>query len=87
MSNTITNALEKLESDENELVELCGKMVNAYGGAIYAFDLFANGAANRSLGLSTGFRTMIREKNFICAGALVRLQLDTAFRFSSTQGF
>ena len=81
IGKTIAEALDELESDERALVELCGEMVKAYGGAIYAFDLFAYGAANRSLGLSTGFRTMIGEQNFICAGALVRLQLDTAFRF------
>lgn len=78
---TISEALNILESDEKKLIDLCAKMAKAHDGDFYPFDIFASGAANRSIALSVGFRTMIRDKNLICAGALLRLQLDTAFRF------
>ena len=78
---TVAEAIDVLESDAKKLFDLCVQMVHAHDGDVYPFDLFANGAANRSLALSSGFRTMIRDRNFICAGAIVRLQLDTAFRF------
>ena len=78
---SIEEALAILESDAKDLVSVCVKMVEAYDGAVYPFDLFANGAANRTLALSKGFRQMIRDRNLICAGAILRLQLDTAFRF------
>ena len=78
---SIEEALDVLESDSKKLVDLCADIVKADDGAVYPFDLFANGAANRSLALSKGFRQMIRDKNLICAGAILRLQLDTAFRF------
>ena len=60
---------------------LFGRMIMAFGGALYGFDLLATAALNRSLALSSGFRIMIRERNLICAGPLVRWQLDTALRF------
>lgn len=78
---TISDALNILESDAEKLINLCAEMANAHNGDMYPFDLLANGAANRSIALSAGFRIMIREKNLICAGAILRLQLDTSFRF------
>jgi hypothetical protein len=48
--------------------------------AIYVSDLIIFGALKRTLSLSDGFRRHIREHNFTCAAALLRLQLDTALR-------
>ena len=80
-SEVIEAALAKVEADAKAMFELAGNMLRAYGGAMYGFDFLANAAVNRSLAVSSGFRTMIREQNLICAGALVRLQLDTVLRF------
>jgi hypothetical protein len=43
-------------------------------------DLVIFGALKRTLALSGGFRRHIRDRNFTCAAALLRLQLDTALR-------
>jgi len=48
--------------------------------ALYPMDFLANGAVKRALALSSGFRSMIESKNMVCAGALLRLQVDTALR-------
>jgi hypothetical protein len=56
-------------------------MAKAAGGAVYGMDLLAFGALNRSMAHTAGFRTLIKGRNLICAGALLRLQLDTAMRF------
>jgi hypothetical protein len=56
-------------------------MFEAFGGAMYGMDLLAAGALNRSKAYVAGFRTLLAGKNLICAGALLRLQLDTAMRF------
>ena len=80
-SDAIELALVALEAAENNMLDRSVRMLQAYGGALYGFDLLASAALNRSLALSSGFRTMIRERNLICAGPLVRLQLDTALRF------
>ena len=55
-------------------------MLEAYDHAMYQFDFLAIAAAKRSIALSAGFRTMVRDQNLICAGAILRLQLDTALR-------
>jgi hypothetical protein len=57
------------------------RMSAAYDGAVYPMDILATGALNRTLALLSGFCLMIEERNLICAGALLRLQLDTALRF------
>ena len=79
-SAAIEAVLAKVEADEKVMLGLAANMIKAYGGAIYGFDFLAIGAANRSLALSAGFCSMIRERNLICAGALLRLQLDTSLR-------
>ena len=79
-SDTIKVALANLEADEKTMLDQATDMMQAHGGAIYEFDFLVCAAINRSVALSAGFRTMIRDQNFISAGALLRLQLDTAFR-------
>lgn len=81
LSDAIEAALVGLEDDEKAMIDRTVLMIEAHDGAVYGFDLFANGAVNRSLALSVGFRMLIRDRNLICAGALLRLQLDTALRF------
>jgi hypothetical protein len=56
-------------------------MVEAYDGAVYGMDLLATAALNRSLAHISGFQTLVGQRNLTCAGALMRLQLDTAMRF------
>ena len=77
----IEKALGFLEADEKQLLSLGANMSRAFGGALNSFDLIAFGALKRSLSLSAGFRTMILSKNMTCAGALLRMHLDTTFRF------
>jgi hypothetical protein len=62
-------------------VNLGRDMSEAFGGAIYGMDFLAFGALNRSKAHIAGFRKLIEARNLICAGALLRLQLDTAMRF------
>ncbi len=81
ISADIRVALDMVEADRKGLVDLAAEMIKAYGAAIFPFDLFAKAAANRALALSTGFCSMIEARNLICAGAILRLQLDTAARF------
>lgn len=47
---------------------------------IYYLDLFAIGAANRTLAQSRGFRAMIESGNFPSAAVLLRTQIDTVMR-------
>jgi hypothetical protein len=73
---------ERLARIEQGDAELRTYFVNAVKDdpTLYVSDLVIFGALKRTLSLSDGFRRHIRERNFTCAGALLRLQLDTALR-------
>jgi len=55
--------------------------MNAYGGKFYPVDLLAQAVLNRSLNLVEGFVILAQQRNMICCGALLRLQLDNCLRF------
>jgi hypothetical protein len=77
----VNRAIQGLEADRKTLVEMALEMCQAHGGDVYPLDLYANGAINRSLALSAGFQSLIEQRNILCAGAILRLQIDTAIRF------
>jgi hypothetical protein len=45
--------------------------------------MFVFGAVKRTLAQSSGFRALIKERNFPCAAAILRMQLDTAMRVNA----
>lgn len=79
-SDIVKAALTNLEADEKTMLDQAADMMQAHDDALYGFDILVCAATNRSVALSAGFRTLIYDRNFICAGPLVRLQLDTALR-------
>lgn len=80
-SKSLSASLHHLAKLDKAHFELGKDMLEAYGGALYGMDLLAIGALNRSVAHIAGFRTLIEARNLICAGALLRLQLDTTMRF------
>jgi hypothetical protein len=80
-TSDIQERLAQLRALTQTFLDAGLRMGRAYGGALYPMDILANGAVNRTLALISGFSRMIEERNLICAGALLRLQLDTALRF------
>jgi hypothetical protein len=79
MPDTLDDKLARIERLDSELLRKFGEMT-VKGGPMYISDFILVGAAKRTLALSDGFRGHIREKNFTCAAALLRMQLDTALR-------
>ena len=79
-SRKIVDALAQLVVNEKFILDQAQRMLKAYDCALYGFDLLAIAAAKRSIALSVGFRSMVSDQNLICAGAILRLQLDTALR-------
>lgn len=79
-SKSINGGIARIKSIEKKHLDLGIKMLSAYGGTFYLFDMLALAALNRSLSLCSGFRKMIYLRNFICAAPLVRMQLDSALR-------
>ena len=80
-SDLLDESLARLADMDEAHLELGAQMFKAYGGAFYGMDLLAVGALNRSKAQIAGFRSLLQARNLICAGALLRLQLDTACRF------
>jgi hypothetical protein len=80
-SESLAVSLARLTDLDQVHLDLGKQMFEAYGGTLYGMDLLATGALNRSKAHIAGFRHLIEAKNLICAGALLRLQLDTALRF------
>jgi len=81
LNESLEASLEKLAYLDKLHLELGKAMYEAYGGAIYGMDLLATAALNRSKAHIAGFRRLIESHNLLCAGAILRLQLDTALRF------
>jgi hypothetical protein len=80
-NHSIDTILAKLASLEQAHLDLGHEMFQAYGGAMYGMDFLAAAALNRSKAHIAGFVTLLGARNLVCAGALLRLQLDTAMRF------
>jgi hypothetical protein len=83
MPDDLEGFLQKLESTEEDILDATLGILQADGGAIYPLDFLANAVMKRAVALISGFTTLIRAKNFSCAGALVRLHLDNVLRFSA----
>lgn len=83
MNKRIRLELKKLKQQEARLIRLAGLGMQADQGAMFPFDFWTNAAINRGIQLSSGFRSSIRKHNAICSGALLRLQIDTALRYSA----
>src|SRR5436309_1171588 len=76
----VTPQLHCLQALRVEQSHVGKQMLEAHNRALYMFDLLAIAALNRSAGLCSGFRQLIRSRNFICAAPLIRLQIDNALR-------
>lgn len=73
------NAIENLE---RELIRKAAALINPGSRPMYMADTFLFGAASRTLSQAKGFRELIQSKNFPCAAAIIRLQIDTAMRIN-----
>jgi hypothetical protein len=74
-------SLNTLDKMEQEHLRLGQAMFSADGGKLFGMDLLASGVLKRSLAHIHGFRSLLTGKNMLCAGVILRLQLDTAMRF------
>jgi hypothetical protein len=73
-------AILALRSRREKHFELGRRIIEAFGGALYGFDILAIASLNRSVSLLSAFCHLIEVRNFISAAPLIRLQLDNAMR-------
>jgi hypothetical protein len=74
--------LARIEKLEEELTRQGAALIGVGASLSYA-DFFIMGAVRRTLAQARGFRDLIGARNFPCAAAILRLQLDTAMRVNA----
>ncbi len=78
----LADRLKRIEQLEDELIRKGAGIVGA-GADLSHADYFIFGALRRTLAQARGFRDLINARNFPCAAAILRLQLDTAMRVNA----
>jgi hypothetical protein len=82
MAETLEERLAKIERFEAELLRKFSQFFQPQSD-MYVSHLLLFGALKRTLAHAEGFRKHIKERNFICAGTIMRAQLDTALRVNA----
>lgn len=80
LRNRLEMRISHLRESQGTHLEVTKKLFEADEGKIYGVDLISSAVLNRSLSLIQGFTTMIEMRNILCAGALLRLQVDSLMR-------
>lgn len=78
----LSDRLKRIEQLEDELIRE-GAGIIGIGVDLSHADFFIFGALRRTLAQARGFRDLINARNFPCAAAILRLQLDTAMRINA----
>ncbi|HYI87880.1 MAG TPA: hypothetical protein VEX61_12365, partial [Burkholderiales bacterium] len=79
MAETLEDKLAKIKRGDDAILKLFQEHMKS-GSPMYTADFLLLGVAKRTLALSSGFRGLIETRNFTCAAALVRMQVDPALR-------
>jgi len=80
---TLADRMTMIERLETELLRNAAGSIDWKGAAISHSDMFVMGAVRRTLAQSKGFRDLIATRNFPCAAAILRMQIDTAMRLNA----
>lgn len=68
--------LYKLETSKEPFIKVTKEMLESANGNLYPLDLFVLGIVKRSILLTSGFCSLIRQNNFLSSAPIVRLHLD-----------
>jgi hypothetical protein len=79
---SLADRIVRLKRLDDEIVRKAADFFES-GTKITSSDLFVFGACKRTLTQSQGFRELIVAKNFPCAAAILRCQIDTAMRVNA----
>lgn len=79
---SLADRLMRIDQLESELIRK-GAGVMAKSTDLSHSDFFTFGALRRTLAQARGFRDLIEARNFPCAAAILRLQIDTAMRMNA----
>jgi hypothetical protein len=79
----VSAGLAKIKAQSDEILQLALEIMRADDGKVYLMDMLATGAVKRHVSTAAGLTQLIRSRNMLAARAVLRLQLDTAIRFSA----
>lgn len=79
-TDQIITRIDKLRADSNKYIELGQEVLKAEGGTLYPFDIYVCSILHRALNLTLGFCELLENRNIMCAGSLLRLQIDNCLR-------
>jgi len=82
-SSDIDAGLARLRHREGQLLEAAGVVLRAGNGPFLPSHFLVIGTAKKAIAVQSGFSRLIEERNLMCAGALLRLHVDTVARFSA----
>jgi hypothetical protein len=83
MTTGFENSVRHLLQSKETHLSLGQEILEASAGAAFPMDFLTAAVLNRSLALIDGFCSLIRDRNFLAATPLLRLQLDNALRLSA----
>lgn len=72
----LDGALAFLGESEDHIRDLGVESLQAADGDLYPYGLLVASAASRAILLSKGFRTLMKDRNYVAAYLLVRLAMD-----------
>lgn len=79
----IVALLTALKEDRKSLLKIGMAMTGGKNSPMFPLDLLAFGATKRCLSLTSAMQLLVESRNMVCSRALLRLQIDTALRFSA----
>jgi hypothetical protein len=78
----LSTRIERIDTLERWLVRKAAPLIQADSTLTHA-DFFVFGAFRRTLAQAMGFRMLVEQRNFPCAAAILRVQIDTAMRLNA----
>lgn len=78
----VKSELERLSKYQDFLPHLVQEVLSA-GKGLYPLDFVVIGIVKRSMSIASAFKTLVTDWNMVCARAILRMQIDTAIRFSA----
>jgi hypothetical protein len=81
---TLEEHLKQLEEIQKEIINLAHEICSAADGAIYPIDLFVLAGIKKTLSINKGYISQLKEDNYVCGAALLRIQIDSALRLHAS---
>jgi len=79
--NQLDNIIDEISNLENEFLQSSKRIIEAGNSKLYTLDFFSMAVTNRAISLLKAFVTLVKDKNYLSAVSLIRLQLDNSLRF------